>query len=288
MDKQPSLKIYGLVGYPVKHSLSPLMHNAAFQALKINAKYLLFEKRPQDLEDFLHSLAKENIYGLNITIPYKEKILDFVSLDKESFYLRQIKAVNTIVLENGIWKGFNTDIPGFSKDLKENIDPTNKRVAILGAGGGARAVAYVLANAGAREISIYDIDKKKSKEVANMIKSLFMNFRISSVDDIGQLDINQKDLLINATPIGLKDTDPCLIKEEMLHKDLFVYDLIYNPGETKLLLLAKKRGVRTSNGLKMLLYQGMLSFSIWTNKDAPQEVMWQAIRRELKDAGYNN
>jgi len=280
MDKKSPPNIYGVLGYPVRHSLSPLMHNAAFQALKINAKYLLFEKKPDELEDFLHSLTKENIYGLNITIPYKEKILDFVTLDKESFYLKQIKAVNTIVLENSIWKGFNTDIPGFSKDLKENIDPTNKRVAILGAGGGARAVAYVLANAGAREISIYDIDKKKSKEVANMIKSLFMNFRISSVDDIGQLDINQKDLLINATPIGLKDTDPCLIKEEMLHKDLFVYDLIYNPPETKLLSLAKKRGIRTSNGLKMLLYQGMLSFRIWTNKDAPQEVMWQALRGE--------
>lgn len=280
MDKRSLPNIYGVLGYPVKHSLSPLMHNAAFKALKINAKYLLFEKRPQDLEDFLHSLTKENIYGLNITIPYKEKILDFVTLDKESFYLRQIKAVNTIVLENGIWKGFNTDIPGFSKDLKENIDPTNKRVAILGAGGGARAVAYVLANAGAREISIYDIDKKKSKEVASMIKSLFVNFRISPVDNIEQLDINQKDLLINATPIGLKGTDPCLIKEEMLPKDLFIYDLIYNPAQTKLLSLAKKRGIRASNGLKMLLYQGMLSFRIWTNKDAPQEVMWQALRGE--------
>lgn len=282
MTKDSSLKkIYGLIGYPVKHSLSPKMHNAAFQALNINAEYRLFEVKPEDLDYFLGSIDKNNIFGLNVTIPYKERILDFVRLDSESFYLRQIKAVNTIVKSDGIWKGFNTDIPGFQRDLKENIDPTNKRAAILGAGGAARAVAYVLANSGAKDIHIYDIDKTKSQNIVNMVKSLFSNYQIFAVENIEQLDIRNKDLLINATPVGLSETDPCLVKEEMLHKNLFVHDLIYNPSETKLLALAKKVGARTSNGLKMLLYQGTLSFKHWTGENAPQKIMWEALQKDL-------
>jgi len=273
-------KIYGLIGYPVSHSLSRVMHNAAFQSLNINAEYRLFEVKPEDLDYFLGSMDK-NIFGLNVTIPHKERILDFVHLDSESFYLRQIKAVNTIVKSNGVWKGFNTDIPGFQRDLKENIDPTHKRAAILGAGGAARAVAYVLADSGAKDIHLYDIDKRKSENIVNMIKSLFPNYQIFAVENIEQLDIRNKDLLINATPVGLSQTDPCLVKEGMLHKNLFVYDLIYNPLETKLLALAKKVGARTRNGLKMLLYQGMLSFKLWTGENAPQKIMWEALQKDL-------
>lgn len=282
MDKKSIPKVYGVLGYPAKHSLSPAMHNAAFRALKINAEYKIFEVKPEDLDYFLHALSKENIHGLNVTIPYKERILNFLDLDKESFYLKQIKAVNTIALEHGIWKGFNTDIPGFLKDLKENIDPAHKSAAILGAGGAARAVTYALANSGAEEIFIYDIEKAKSQDVAKMIKNLFPNFNIVAVENIEQLNIQEKNLLINATPVGLKDTDPCLIKEGMLDKDLFVYDLIYNPKETKLLALAKEKGARISNGLGMLLYQGMLSFKIWTKKDAPEKIMREALKKELE------
>ena len=283
MGKNSNPKIYGVLGYPVKHSFSPAMHNAAFSALKINAKYESFEVKPGELEDFFEKSAGRNIIGLNITVPYKEKMIDFASLDSESFYLRQIKAVNTIVIRNGEWKGFNTDIPGFSKHLKENFDPANKKAAILGAGGGARAVAYILAKSNAKEIAIFDIDEKKSRDVANLIRDLCPSFPIFHVENIKKLDIQNKDLLVNATPIGLKETDPCLVEEEMLHKNLFVYDLIYNPAETKLLALAKHIGAKTANGLGMLLYQGMLSFKIWTGQDAPQEVMWQALQGELKN-----
>jgi len=283
MDKNSSPRIYGVLGYPVKHSLSPLMHNAAFQALKINAEYKLFEVKPEELNYFLDSIDKNNILGLNITVPYKERILDFVSKDTESFYLRQIKAVNTIVKKDGIWKGFNTDIPGFLKHLKENFDPRNKRVAVLGAGGVARAVTYVLADSGAKEICIFDIDQAKSENVTHMIKVLFPNFQILAVKDIEQLEIKNKDLLVNATPVGLEETDPCLVKEEMLHKNLFVYDLIYNPLETKLLAQAKKAGAKVSNGLGMLLYQGMLSFKLWTGKDAPLKIMQPALEKGLQE-----
>jgi len=287
MGKNSNPKIYGVLGYPVKHSFSPAMHNAAFSALKINAKYESFEVKPGELGDFLEKSAGRNIIGLNITVPYKEKILDFASLDPESNYLKQIKAVNTIVKIDGKWKGYNTDIAGFSRHLKENFTPSGKKAAIIGAGGAARAVAYVLADSGAREIDIFDIDKNKTKDITCMIKSFFPNFKINAVDRIEGLNIKNKDLLVNATPIGLKETDPCLVEEEVLHKNLFVYDLIYNPAETKLLTLAKHISAKTANGLGMLLYQGMLSFKIWTGQDAPQEVMRQALQGELNARNSN-
>ncbi len=280
MAKLPK-KIYGILGYPVRHSFSPAMHNAAFQAIGLGAEYKLFEKKPEEVEGFIKSLSAEGIFGLNVTIPYKEKVLSLVTLDKESFYLRQIKAINTVVREGDILKGFNTDIPGFQRHLKENIDPVNKKVALLGAGGAARAVLYVLAKSAAKEISVYDIDKNKTRDILAMIKGLFPAIIINSVDSVEQLDIKNKDLLINATPIGMKETDNCLINEDMMHRNLFVYDLIYNPSETKLLTLAKKAGAKTSNGLKMLLYQGMLSLKHWTGLEAPQDVMWQALQKEL-------
>jgi shikimate dehydrogenase len=275
-------KVYGLIGYPVKHSLSAAMHNAAFAALGMDdCKYQLFEIEPDRLDYFLDSLDRNSICGLNVTVPYKEKILDFVNLDFESFYLREIGAVNTIVNKDGVRKGFNTDIPGFSKHLKEQIDPKDKSIAVIGAGGAARAVSYVLAKSDAREIAIFDIDNKKSENVARMIKRLFADFPISPVDNIEKLDIKNKDLLINATPVGLRQDDACLVTEELLHKDLFVYDLIYNPPQTKLLQLAAKVGAKTSNGLGMLLYQGMLSFEKWTGRQAPQEVMQKALEEAL-------
>ncbi|NQU18708.1 shikimate dehydrogenase [bacterium] len=280
-------RTYGLIGYPVKHSFSPVMHNAAFKYLKehkeidYDAEYRLFEVKPQDLNIFLNSLQKQNIYGLNVTVPFKEKVLDFVKFDSESFYARQIKAVNTIVNRGGVWIGFNTDIPGFLQHLKENIELTDKKVAVLGAGGAGKAVVYAIASSKAKEVFIYDTDKDKAEGIVSMIQSLFVDVDVRFVDTIEKLDILSKDILINATPVGMKETDPCLIKEEMLHKNLLVYDVIYNPLETKLLKLAKKVGAKTCSGLGMLLHQGKRSFEIWTGKKAPQEVMWEALSSQI-------
>ncbi len=274
-------KIYGLIGYPVKHSLSPAMHMAAFKYYNIDAEYNLFEIRPDELNSFIKNLSQNNIYGLNVTVPHKVKVLDYVSLDEKSFFLRDIGAVNTIVREGDRINGFNTDVPGFERHLKENLNPSDKRCAIMGAGGAARAVSYVLAKCGAKEIVIFDIDKMKSESVIRIVKGLFPDFQISQAESVEQLDIRNKDLLINATPVGLKDSDPCLVEADMLHKDIFVYDLIYNPQETKLLVQAKKIGARTANGLGMLLYQGMLSFNLWTKKDAPVEIMKKALQEGL-------
>jgi len=274
-------KIYGIIGYPVKHSLSPAMHNAAFKALKLDARYELFEVKPQDLRSFLDSLSDREIHGLNVTVPHKEKVLDFIEFDKDELFASQIKAVNTIVKKDGIWKGYNTDVPGFLRHLKENIDPANKRVAVLGAGGAGRAVVYAVASSKAKEITVFDIDKSRAEALVNLMQDLFKRLNIKLVDSVEALDILEKDILINATPIGMKEADPCLVKEGRLHKNLLVYDVIYNPSETKLLALAKKSGAKVYNGLKMLLYQGMISFEIWTGKKAPQEVMWEILSSQI-------
>ena len=194
MSEKSNPKIYGVLGFPAKHSFSPAMHNAAFSALKINAKYESFEVKPGDLENFLEQMGEKNIFGLNITVPYKEKMLEYVEIDKSSFGVREIRAVNTVRREsNGKLKGFNTDWPGFSRHLKEEgFDPANKKAAILGAGGGAKAVAYILAQSKAEEIAIFDIDEKKSKDVANLIRGLFPDFRIFHTENIKKLNEQAK------------------------------------------------------------------------------------------------
>jgi len=287
MDFSP--KIYGLVGYPLGHSFSPLMHNAAFKKLNIPGEYRLFQKQPEELESFLRNLEDENIYGLNVTIPYKEKVLDldFIEPDRTARYAREIKAINTIVRKGKDLKGFNTDIAGFLRHLnKLSFDPLNKRIALLGAGGAGKAVAYAVAKKGAREIAIFDLDKSKSENVVNMLEELFPDLNAVVVGEVEQLSIINKDLLINATPVGLKEEDPCLIEEDVLHKDLFVYDLIYNPSPTKLLSLAESKSLRYSDGLGMLVYQGAFSFIYFTETHIPYAkivgVMWEAIEEALR------
>lgn len=281
MEKNNFPKIYGVLGFPAKHSLSPLMHNAAFRALKINATYRIFEKKPEELKDFLHALTQQHIFGLNITVPYKEAVMPF--LDKISSDAKLIGAVNTIRIFDGISEGFNTDGEGFLNHLRMNLsfDPKDKNIAIIGAGGAAKAIAVYLSKIKPKFMSIYDVDKTKLKALINHLKGNFQTTGFVLANSIEELNIKYCSLLINATPVGMKDTDPCLVDEKFIHKDLLVYDLIYNPKETKLLKTAREKGAATTNGLGMLLYQGMLSFQIWTGKFAPKDVMEKALLEAL-------
>ena len=155
-------------------------------------------------------------------------------------------------------------------------------MAILGAGGAGKAVACAIAQSKAQQIVIFDIDTNKANSTVDVVKKLSNDIDIKSVESIEKLDILNKDLLINATPVGMKESDPCLVAKEMLHKNLFVYDVIYNPQETKLLKLAKEVGAETRNGLGMLLSQGALSFEHWfPGKKAPREVMWKALLSKI-------
>jgi len=274
-------KLFGLIGYPVKHSLSPKMHNAAFRALNIDAHYTLFELKPEELVPFFNSLGEKNICGLNVTIPYKEKVITF--LNSVSGEAKLIGAVNTIKVERNNLAGFNTDGEGFIKHLKGdlNVDPENKHIIILGAGGAAKAVSVYLAKEKPGSLCIYDIDKPKLDALVGYLQGNFKNIQFRSTDSLEAYDFRKADILINATPIGMKEADPCLVKAGSLHSRMFVYDLIYNPAETKLLALAKNAGARCSNGLGMLLYQGMIAFEIWTGKSAPKDVMRKALEQAL-------
>lgn len=278
-DKQKSF--YGLIGYPVKHSLSPKMHNAAFSALGINAEYLLYELEENKIGSFLEKAPASSISGVNITVPYKEKVIPF--LKKISAEAGLIGAVNTIKVNDGKLEGFNTDGEGFIKHLKEDLEfnPAHRRVALIGAGGASRAVSVYLSKSGVKQLSIFDVDINRAESLIRHLRDNFSAIDYKAAATIVDLDINGADLLINATPIGMKEADPLLVDEKLIHPGQLVYDLIYNPKETKLLKAARLKGAAVSNGLGMLLYQGMVAFEIWTGKPAPKEVMQKALYQAL-------
>ncbi|MCU0665580.1 MAG: shikimate dehydrogenase [Candidatus Omnitrophica bacterium] len=274
-------KIYGVLGFPVKHSFSPAMHNAAFQKLQIDAEYKLFEKNPEELDNFIKTLADNNIHGLNITVPYKEKVIAYLtSLSPEAEF---IGAVNTIKAEAGKLTGFNTDGEGFIRHLTSDMrfDPRNKKVAMLGCGGAAKAVSAYLAFAGIQSLAVYDLDSSRCETLLSRLRNKFPKIKFSCASSVEELNIKQAQLLVNATPVGMKQDDPCLVALEMIYPELYVYDLIYNPAQTKLLELARKKKAAALNGLGMLLYQGAKSFEIFTGKIAPIDVMRDALNNAI-------
>lgn len=272
-------QIYGLIGYPVSHSLSPLMHNAAFSHLKINAEYKLFSLKEEEIPGFLKSLDEKNIFGLNVTFPYKERIIPFLSQVSEE--ARLIGAVNTIKISPKGLEGYNTDGAGFLKHLTLDLEfvPQGKNVSIIGAGGASRAISVYLCSEKVNEITIFDIDSLRLSALVCYLKEKFKEVNIKAVNSIEGIDLENYHLLINATPIGMKEGDDCLLDQRLIHKNLLVYDLVYNPKETKLLKLAKDKGARVSNGLGMLLYQGITAFEIWMGIKAPKEEMREALQK---------
>lgn len=278
-------RIVGLVGYPLGHSLSPAMHNAALKALGLDWEYVLFEVEPKELAEAIKGLRALHIAGFNITIPYKETILPM--LDEVTNLARVIGAVNTVKNQEGKLVGYNTDGPGFIDSLKNgaNLNPKGKKVVILGAGGASRAVSVMLAEAGAKPEFIADIQEEKAEELIQYVSSYF---EIDG-ESLGanQLHLQETlvdaDLLINASPVGMhpKINFSPLPDNTKLPEKLLVYDLVYNPAETKLVKTAKSFGCKTFSGLDMLVRQGALAFTIWTGLEAPLELMRQAAEKAL-------
>ncbi|MBN2057966.1 MAG: shikimate dehydrogenase [Candidatus Saganbacteria bacterium] len=279
-------KVTGLIGFPLGHSVSPAMHNAAFKELGLDYEYSAFEVAPEDLAEALNGLRALHVAGFNVTIPHKETIVPL--LDEVTKLARIIGAVNTVVNQDGRLIGFNTDGAGFLESLKQDagFEPKDKRGVVLGAGGASRAVCVMLAEAGVSELYISDLIEEKAKELSDYIDSYF---GIKG----GQLKVNspelkkavkQADLLVNTTPIGMapKVNAAPLPDNFVLPTKLLVYDLVYNPGATKLLTRAAAAGCRTCSGLGMLVRQGAIAFSIWTGKEAPLEVMRQAAQKALR------
>ena len=277
------MKIYGLIGFPVKHSYSAVMHNAAFKELGIDARYDLFELRPEKLVEEFKGLLAKGVCGFNVTIPHKEEIAKF--LDQLGREATLFGAVNTIkVNADASTKGFNTDGLGFITHLKEvvGLDPQGKRISILGAGGAAKAVSIQLAKSRAKVISLFDIDRNKAKDLASKLQMNFSDCEIHLVSSADALLEDELDLLINATPVGMHQDDPLVFDPNHIHPRLVVYDLIYNPAQTPLLQQARRKGCSgVFNGLGMLLYQGALSFKIWLEIEPPLKVMEEALRGVL-------
>ena len=259
--------IYGIIGNPVEHSLSPLMHNAAFRELGVNSEYRLFPLKEEELAGFFADLRKKDneIFGFNVTVPYKEKVLEY--MDSLNPFAQRARAVNcVIVTKDRLIIGVNTDGPGFLAHLTElKFDTKDKRIAILGAGGTTRAIlsAVCLLPERPESVTLYNHHPEKANAlIADLAERVDMSL-VKVVNSIDDLNLELADLLINTTPVGMNPGDPLLVDPELLHPNMLVYDVIYRPAETKLLKTARQKGARTVNGLGMLYYQAVLSLQHW-------------------------
>jgi len=295
--------IYGLIGFPVKHSLSAFMHNAAFKELGIDAEYRLFEVEPKNLKSFLlddievkdttgKTFRARDIVGFNITIPHKVAVKE--TLEKEfpkkenkliqinEHYVKVSGAVNTVKREMGVLNYWNTDAPGFLRSLEEDLkfDPKNKNVLLIGCGGAGRAIAAALSwkNIELEKIFIYDIsDRSIQSAREHFFKFDYVSEKIEFIQATELKDVIKKcQLLVNASGLGMKNGDGSPVDKELLHSGLSVYDIIYN-RRTQLIQDASDLRLSCSNGLGMLLYQGVDAFELWIGKRAPVELMRQAL-----------
>lgn len=280
--------IFAVFGDPVEHSLSPVMHNAAYKALGMDCEYHKFRVTLDDLEGAIKGARAMGFGGLNLTIPLKEKALEIVEPDPMA---QAIGAVNTIEFSgddiagivghntDGII-GHNTDGIGAVKALAASgVDIPGSRVLILGAGGAARAVAYQLAKDGARVI-IANRTLGKAQELAENVRSVG-NASGTGLEELPKLTADA-DIIINTTSVGMHpDTDRTLVSADMMHTGQVIFDIVYSPLETRLLREAKKAGAITIDGIKMLVLQGAESFRIWTGIEPPVGVMEQAVRDVL-------
>ena len=281
MGVKATTDIYGIFGHPVKHSLSPDMHNSAFNTLGLNSVYVAFDIDPESIEEAARAIRVMGIRGINITIPHKQTIIPY--LDEVSPDAKLTGAVNTVKNENGRLSGYNTDVGGFLRAIREDLDfsPEGNTLFLIGAGGAARAVLSAFCMNGGAVVYITDIIKDKALELANQFKANFQNITIETVELDNQNLIEQKfneaDILVNASPAGMDGVGSLDIPLTSLNKNAVVYDLVYKPPDTNLLKEAKQLGHKASGGLSMLLYQGAESFEIWTGEDAPVEIMKKAL-----------
>ena len=282
MSKNP-YKLFGIIGCPIKHTLSPYMHNAAFNKLKIKAAYLpIFVKRDK-LKQAISSLKKNGISGFNVTIPFKSECMKY--LDKIEPAAGAIGAVNTVAVKRNKLIGYNTDYQGFLRSLKQELKfkAKGKDIFILGAGGAAKAVSFGLAQEGCSNIYIYDILQAKATQTAKTIRRFFPKCKAAACakEDIKKY-IGTCKLLINCTPLGMEKRDKLPVDTKLLHKGLKIYDIVYTPLRTKLIEQAKKKHIKATGGIGMLLYQGVAAFEIWTKKKAPVSLMKKELLKALK------
>jgi shikimate dehydrogenase len=274
MDVSGKTKIIGIFGNPIEHTLSPLMHNSAFKILGLDMCYIPFRVLPEDLPYAVKAVPALNLLGVNITVPHKEKVIPLLDeIDGEAVF---IGAVNTVVNSNGKLKGYNTDGRGFMNSLSEHgISTGGKDILIIGAGGASRAISYYLSEKASR-LFLYDIDMQKAGKLTSDLQKIRNNIYLAEKIDA----TNRAHIIINATPLGLKQDDPLPLNPDLITSGMTVCDLVYK--KTMLLQEAANKGARTLDGSGMLLWQGVLAFELWTGIKPPVDIMRKALLSRIK------
>lgn len=276
------IRIYGIIGDPIEHTMSPLMHNAAFEKMGVAYWYLPFRVKKEALGKAIEGMRALNIRGLNVTIPHKVTVIPF--LDKLDRFAERIGAVNTVVNDDGVLTGCNTDASGFLQALLERgIEPTEKKVVILGAGGASRAISFILAERGSNLV-VLNRTLNKARELAGRISQIFQKETEALKLDRGNLAraLSKADILVNATSVGMyPDIDETPLTADLLSSGLVVFDIVYNPVKTRLLAEAEAAGAKTISGLDMFIWQGALAFEKWTGLKAPVELMREEVTKVL-------
>lgn len=275
-------KITGLMGDPVEHTISPHMHNAGFKHFNLDYVYLPFQVKSENLGAAIKGARALDIQGLNVTIPHKIDVMQYLDLVDETAEL--IGAVNTIKF-GGEVTGFNTDGLGAVRAIEDVTPVKDRKIVILGAGGASRAISFQAILNGAGQVVIANRTPEKAVELTgNLNDNLGADAKGTGLEGLGE-ELKDTDILINTTPIGMYpnvDAKP-LVTRDMMHEGMVVNDVIYNPLETGLLREARLAGVKTITGIYMLIYQGIESFKIWTGMEPPLEVFEEAVEHEVRE-----
>ena len=259
------MKNFFVIGNPIEHSLSPMLHNYWIKNNGIDAIYEKQKLNENQLKEFISQIREKKINGINVTIPFKKAVIPY--LDELSIEAQNTQSVNTIYFKDNKIIGHNTDIIGFETSVKKSkYDPTNKEVFILGAGGVVPSIIFALIRMRVSKIIV----SNRTKEKADNLKNLFQNIEIVDWGKVPNFD-----MIVNATSVGLKKEDNINLDFSSISKDKFFYDVIYNPNETNFLKIGKELGNKTLNGKLMFIYQALSAFKIWhgIEPDVNQEVM---------------
>lgn len=286
-------KIVSLIGYPLKHSISPLFQQSAFDHCQLDIHYQAWETEPAQLSQVINHLRSPSVLGANVTIPFKQAVLPL--LDRLDELAERIGAVNTIVNQGGKLIGYNSDAAGFLRALKEDgeFECRGKRAALLGAGGAARAAGFALLEAGVAALLIINRTLERAQTLAAALRGVAgrrgecPSIIVMPWEERGLKEaLSSCHLLVNCTPLGMKHSPmekESPLGRELISGDALVYDLVYNPERTPLLEEAERAGARTLGGLAMLVYQGAISFELWTGEKAPVSLMFEVARQAVRE-----
>ncbi|MGN1180719.1 MAG: shikimate dehydrogenase [Suilimivivens sp.] len=280
-------RLCGLIGNPVEHTLSPAIHNALAEKLLHNLVYVPFHVEKENLGDAVKGAYGLNVLGLNVTVPFKSDVIAY--LQDIDDLAGKIGAVNTLVRTEKGYKGYNTDILGLFRAMcSEGIVLEGEKIVLLGAGGAARAAAFLCAKEGAEQVYLLNRSVDKAEKLAEEVNRSFGRscIRPVAMDDYEKLP-NQKMLVIQGTSVGLfPDADHAIIEDKEFYKNIHTaYDLIYKPAETKFMHLVREAGGKAYNGLKMLLYQGIIAYELWNDVEINEETadeIYDLLRERVK------